>query len=102
MRVALLGEANPLGSMHFMIGAANPLPALEGLGLPEDALAQVAELLVTEMLVGGRGVDHLTAFQLGPKHQGRRRLPLAWTPRRRYVNAEPVERRIDGSAAVGG
>lgn len=102
MRVALLGEANPLGLMHFMIEAVNPLAALEGLGLPEDALAQVAELLVTEMLVGGRGVDHLTAFKLGPKHQGRRRVLLAWMPRRRYVDVEPVERRIEGSVELSG
>lgn len=102
MRVALLGEPNPLGMMSFMVDVENPLPALERLGLPEDALAQVAELLVTEMLVGGRGIHHLTAFRLGPKHQGRRRLLLAWMPRRRYTNVEPVERRIDGAADVGG
>jgi hypothetical protein len=96
MRVALLGEPNPLGSMGFMVEAENPLPALEGLGLPEDSLPQVGELLATEILVGGRGVDHLTAFRLGPKHQGRRRLLLAWMPRRRYTNIEPVERRIEG------
>lgn len=102
MRVALLGEPNPLGAMAFMIAAENPLPALEALGLPEDAVAQVAELLLTEMLVAGRGVDHLTAFRLGPKHRGRRRLLLGWIPRRRYSNVPPVERRIEGSVAVGG
>ncbi len=102
MRVALLGEPNPLGSMRFMITAENPLPALESLGLPEDALAQVAELLVTEMLVGDLGVDHLTAFRLGPKHRGRRRLLLGWIPRRRYTNVEPVERRIEGWLKVDG
>ncbi len=102
MRVTLLGEPNPLGSMGFMIDAENPLPALAGLSLPEDTLPQVAELLVTEMLVGGRGVDHLTAFRLGPKHQGRRRLLLARIPRRRYTNIEPVERRIEGWVNLGG
>lgn len=102
MRVALLREPNPLGSMSFLIEAENPLPALEGLGLPEDALSQVAELLVTEVLVGDRGVGHLTAFRLGPKHQGRRRLLLAWMPRRRYTNVEPVEHRIEGWVDVGG
>jgi len=101
MRVALLGEANPLGSMGFMINADNPLPALKGRGLPEDAVAQVAELLVTEMLVGDRGVEYLTTFQLGPKHQGSRRLLLGWMPRRRYMNVEPVEHRIEGHITLG-
>lgn len=96
MRVALLGEPNPLGSMRSMIAAENPLPALVGLGLPEDALAQVAELLVTEMLVGDLGVDHVTAFRFGPKHRARRRLLLGWMPRRRYTNVEPVKREIEG------
>ncbi len=100
MQVALLGEPNPLGSMGFMIRADNPLPAVEGRGLAEDAVAQVAELLVTEMLVGDRGAEYLTTFHLGPKHQGMRRLLLGWIPRRRYMNVEPVERRIEGNVPV--
>jgi hypothetical protein len=83
MRVALLGEPNPLGTMAFMLKAETPLPSLAGLGLTEDAVAQVAELLVVEMLVGDRGIDHLTAFRLGPSHRGKRPLVLEWMPRRR-------------------
>lgn len=102
MRVALFGEPNPLGTMAFMLKADRPLPSLAGLGLTEDAVAQVAELLVTELLVGERGVDHLTTFRLGPAHFGKRRLLVGWMPRRRAVNVQPVERRIEGPTAAFG
>lgn len=102
MRVVLIGEPNPLGTMGFMLKADKLLPSLAGLGLSEDAVAQVAELLVTELLVGERGVDHLTTFRLGPAHFGTRQLLLGWMPRRRAVNVQPVERRIEGPTAAFG
>ena len=83
-------------SMSFMVNGTNPLPALEAVGLPEDSVESVGLLLVTELLVGERGVDHITSFHLGPKRSGRRRLSLAWMPPKRYTNVEPVERSIDG------
>ena len=95
-RVILLGEPNPLEAMSFMVNGTNPLPALEVVGLPEDSVESVGLLLVTELLVGERGVDHITSFHLGPKRSGRRRLSLAWMPPKRYTNVEPVERSIDG------
>ena len=101
MRISLFGEQNPLGPMAFMARAENPLLDLETLGLSEDAVEQVAELFLTEELVGVRGADHITAFRLGPKRAGHRRLLLGWMPRRRYVNEAPVERHIEGEAIVG-
>jgi len=100
MRVALLGESNPLGAMSFMAEAENPLPFIETLGLSEDSIGQVAELFIIEELVGRRGASHLTQFRLGPKHGGRRRLRLGWMPVRRYTNVEPGERLIEGDAVV--
>lgn len=100
-RVVFLGEPNPLDTMSFMVSGTNPFPAIESLGLPEDAVEQVALLLVTELLVGERGVDHMTSFRLGPERAGRRRLRLAWMPSRRYTNVEPVGRCIEGDTFVG-
>jgi hypothetical protein len=91
-RVAFLGEPNPLDTMSFMVSGTNPFPVVDGLGLPEDAVEQVALLLVTELLVGERGVDHITSFRLGPRRKGQRRLRLGWMPRRRYTNVDPVGR----------
>jgi hypothetical protein len=97
-RIVFLGEPNPLERMSFMVSGTSPLPVLEALGLPEDAVEQLALLLVTELLVGERGVDHITSFRLGPRRSGRRRLRLAWMPRARYTNVEPVGRSIEGEA----
>jgi hypothetical protein len=91
--VVFLGEPNALDTMSSMVSGTNPLPALEVFGLPEDAVEQIALLLVTELLVGERGVDHITSFRLGPLRAGRR-LRLAWMPR--YTHLEPVERSIEG------
>jgi Domain of unknown function (DUF4062) len=95
-RVMFLGEPNPLDTMSFMVSGTNPFPAVEAIGLPEDAVEPVALLLVTELLVGERGVDHITSFRLGPRRAGQRRLRLAWMPRKRYTNVEPVGRSIEG------
>jgi len=99
-RVAFLGEANPLDVMSFMVSGSNPLQVLEMLGLPEDAMEQVALLLVIETLVGERGVDHIASFRLGPRHLGQRQLRIAWMPRARYTNVLPVERSIQGMVVV--
>ncbi|MGH8980003.1 MAG: DUF4062 domain-containing protein [Acidimicrobiales bacterium] len=98
-RIVLFGEPNPLDLMSFMVDGTNPLEALATVSLPEDSVESVARLLVTEFLVGERGADHITSFQLGPQRAGRRRLRLAWEPRRRYTNVKPVERSIDGEIA---
>jgi len=99
MRVALLGDPNPLGTMSFLAAAENPLLAVANLRLPEDSFEQMALLLITEELIGGRGADHITQFRLGPPHHGRRRLRLGWMPVRRYQNHDPAERRIEGDTA---
>lgn len=100
MRVSLFGEPNPVRDMAFMTRASNPLPAITELGLSEDSAEQVASILLSEVLVGERGVDHLTSLRLGPRHGGHRHLRLGWMPRRRYVNETPVERVIEGDAIV--
>jgi hypothetical protein len=96
MRVALLGEPNPLGTMSFLAAAENPLLAVAGLRLSEDSFEQIALLLVIEELVGRRGADHITHFRLGPLHLGHRRLRLGWMPVRRYQNQDPAELIIEG------
>jgi hypothetical protein len=94
MRIALLGEPNPLGAMSFLAAAENPLLAIANQRLPEDSFEQIAELLITEELIGRRGAGHITHFRLGPQHLGHRRLRLGWMPVRR--NQDPAERVIEG------
>jgi hypothetical protein len=101
MRVALLGEPNPLGTMSFLAAAENPLHGIASLRLSEDSFEQIALLLITEELVGRRGAGHITQFRLGPQRLGHRRLRLGWLPARRYQNQDPVERVIEGDTAAG-
>ena len=101
LRIALFGETNPFERDHmgFLVDMSNPLAVLEGQRLPEDAVGQVARLLVVEALVGSGRADHITEFRIGPKRQGRRPLSLAWLPPRRYVNQTPEPISIQGEVA---
>jgi hypothetical protein len=102
LRSALFGEPNDLGTMSFVAAATNPLPALENLGLSEDAYEQVAQLLITEELIGRHHADHITQFRLSPARSGSRRLRLGWMPPKQYVNVEPIERMIEGEVHLEG
>jgi hypothetical protein len=102
LRVALLGEPNPLGPMGFMAAMEDPLAVVDSLGLPEDAVEPVTHLLLTEQLIGSGRAERLTALHVGPKHLGSRRVSLSWLPRRRYTNVAPQERQIEGEARTGG
>jgi Domain of unknown function (DUF4062) len=94
LRSALFGEPNPLGNMAFMAHADNPLPLLRGSGLGEDAVEQVARLLITEQLVAGLRGGHITQFRLGPTRAGTRRLRLDTRPalHQRRLTALPDRR----------
>jgi hypothetical protein len=96
VRVALLGEPNPLGTMAFLADMPNPLSALRGLQLGEDAVPALAELLVTEALVGSGRAERVTTVRVGPKHMGRRRALIEWLPPRRYSNVAPEPRSVHG------
>jgi hypothetical protein len=96
MRIALLGDPNPLGNMSFLAAAENPLLAIADLRVPEDSFEQISQLLISEELIGRRGAGHITQFRLGPQRLGHRRLRLGWMPVRRYQNQDPVEHLIEG------
>jgi hypothetical protein len=101
VRVALLGESNPLVGLEFLAKAENPLPQLYDLGLSEDTFASLAELLITEELGKRRGVERVTACHIGPVDRvGRRRIRLAWMPIQRYSNVQQLERAVEGDLAL--
>jgi hypothetical protein len=101
VRVAVLGEPNPLGPMGFMAAMENPFSVVDALALPEDAVEPVVHLLLTEQLVGSGRAERLTALHVGPKHLDSRRVSLTWLPRRRYANVAPQERRVEGEVHLG-
>jgi hypothetical protein len=49
---------------------------------PKDSVEPIVQLLVTELLVGERGVHHLTSLHIGPHHPRKQRLRVSWMPRK--------------------
>ena len=95
LRVALLGEPNPLGPMAFMADIDNPMSHIDQIGLDEDSFAGAAEVLLVESLVGSGRVERITALRIGPTRSGRP-LRLEWLAPRRFSNVEPERRQIEG------
>lgn len=95
LRVALLGEPNPLGHMAFMAEMDNPISDLDHVGLDEDSFAGAAEVMLVESLVGSGRVARVAALQIGPIRSGRP-LRLEWVAPRRFSNVEPERRQIEG------
>ena len=95
LRVALLGEPNPLGPMAFMAEMDIPMPDLDQLGLDEDSFTGAAEVLLVESLVGSGRVARVSALQIGPTRSGRP-IRLEWVAPRRYSNVAPETRQIEG------
>ena len=95
LRVALLGEPNPLGHMAFMTEMDNPIRSISQMGLDEDSFAGAAEVLLVESLVGSGRVERITEFRIGPVRSGRP-IRLEWVSPRRYTNVEPERRQIEG------
>jgi hypothetical protein len=69
LRTGLLGEPLPTQldqTFGFMIDLADPLAALDGLGLPPSAEEAVARLLVVERLLGGKRASHTISRSVRP------------------------------------
>lgn len=96
IRGALFGETNSLGPMAFMAEIDNPLIGIEQLGLDDDSFAGVAETLLVEALVGSGRVGRISGLRIGPARSGRP-IRFEWHTPRRYSNAEPERRQIEGN-----
>lgn len=95
LRITLLGEPNPLGPMAFMAKMRNPLLDLYQVRLDEDSFTGAAEVLLVDSLVSSGRVERITELRIGPARSGRPLL-LEWLPSSRFLNFQPVKRRIEG------
>ena len=95
LRIALLGEPNPLGQMATMAEMPNPISHINLMDLDEDSFTGAAEVLLVESLVGSGRVERITALQIGPVRSGRP-IRLEWVTPRQYSNVEPEKRQIKG------
>lgn len=96
LRVALLGEVNPLGLSAYMARVESPFDQLGAIPLSEEVIRPIAHLLLTEALVGSGRASRITRFRLGLPVRGKRAIQLEWEERRRYSNVEPERRHIEG------
>jgi Domain of unknown function (DUF4062) len=102
LRAALFEDPIPLsGLSEHMARMPNPLEPLADLRLSEEVIRPIANLLLSEALVGAGKASRLTRFRLGPAVAGRRRLELAWQAPRRYQNVPPETRHIKGTVSLG-
>src|SRR5688500_7951875 len=98
LRTALFGERNPLKDqgLAFAVEMRDPVEPLRSRRLSEEIIRPVAQVLITEALVGAGRADRITRFRLAPAVAGARRLELEWHPRRRHTTDRPSARRLEG------
>lgn len=73
--------------MGFAASIPDPFAPLRQNPVSEEIIRPVAELLVTDMLVGTGRAKGIRAFSVGVANRGRRRLTLAWEVASQYSNS---------------
>jgi hypothetical protein len=97
---AALFKTPPPSESQYFGSTPDPLEPIRGMGLDDAVVRPVARLLLTEHLLLNEDAASVDAFILGPQRQGRRRLLVAWTPRRVHANEPyPAPLSIEGEVA---
>jgi hypothetical protein len=78
----------------------DPFAPLRQNPVSEEIIRPIAELLVTDVLVGSGRAASIRTFRLGVANRGRRRLTLAWEVAGRYSNAPSTVRSITGDLSM--
>jgi uncharacterized protein DUF4062 len=99
LRTALFGEKNPLANQRHMESFAeipDPLQPLRLHPVSEEIIRPIAELLLTESIVGTRRANRIVDLKLGVAIRGARKCKLTWETPRRFGNDRPAVRTISG------
>jgi hypothetical protein len=98
LRAGLFGEALPqqLGMLEFMADTTDPLAGLRGEAVAEGSIEAIGRLLIVERLIGDRKASAVESLEIGPEHDGTRRVRLVYTEMRHATNVEPATRDIEG------
>jgi hypothetical protein len=102
LRTFLFGEPKPFTDqyMGFATEIPDPLAPLRENPVSEEIVRPLAELLVTDLLVGTDRAKRIVTFRLGVAIQSRRKLALAWEPPSRYSNQTERIREISGEVKL--
>ena len=94
----LFGTSTLGQQVGWLARPIDPLAVLRGLALDDSILRPVARLLFGERLLSEQVASRIDSFNLGPSHQGVRRLRATWTPPHAFVNEpDPDPLSIDGT-----
>lgn len=98
LKTALFGAPNPLARQHmdFFAEIEDPLQPLRDAKVSDEIVRPLAELLITDSLVGSGRASRVTEFNLGASVRGVRRLSLSWEAPRRYTNERSATKTISG------
>ncbi|MFZ1010705.1 MAG: hypothetical protein WAN65_27950, partial [Candidatus Sulfotelmatobacter sp.] len=82
LRSVLFGEPNPFTDRYMGLATeiSDPLAPLRENPVSEEIVRPLAELLMTDLLVGTERAERIVTFRLGVAIQGCRKLVLAWEP----------------------
>jgi hypothetical protein len=83
-------------NMGFATEIEDPLKFLRNNAISEEIIRPLAELLITDILVGSGRAKRLTGFRLGLSVHGMRPLTLSWETPKRYSNQPTAIRTIEG------
>jgi len=102
LRTALFGEPNPLSRQHmdFMAEMPDPWQPLREHAVSEEILRPIAELLLTDALVGSGRAARIVSFKLGVSVRGRRKCLVEWQMPRRYSNEPDTTKTIEGFVSL--
>ena len=102
LKTALFGAPNPLARQHmdFFAEIDDPLQPLRDAKVSDEIVRPLAELLITDALVGSGRASRVTEFNLGASVRGMRRLSLSWEALRRYTNERPPTKTISGDVRL--
>jgi hypothetical protein len=98
VRKVLFGEPTKLSreGMYFTTELPDPWLQLRDRPVSEESLRPLAELLLTEVLVGTGRAARITTFKLGVPVDEKRKCEVEWQTPRRYSNARETVRSVKG------
>lgn len=102
LRIVLFGEDNPFERQHmgFAVEMDDPFQPLRDTPVSEEIVRPIAELLLTDILVGSERAARIVEFKLGVAVRGRRNLILKWETPQRYSNERGSLRSITGEVSL--
>jgi hypothetical protein len=104
LKSVLFGERNSVSDQNMGFGFSaemdDPLQPLRDNPVSEEIIRPLAELMLTELLVGSERAKSIREFRLGISIQGRRNFALTWETPSRYSNEPVGVRSIKGEITI--